>query len=108
MRPHRGTQTLGWAGEGLSAPPLQAAAIPEWRGQGAWGDVGVFILTGEQCAVRAVRGAVLTGELASSSERDKNPASLVGQVGAAVMLWPDELEMCGTRGSPFGDDGAQS
>lgn len=88
-RPYRGTQTLGWAGEWLSAPLPQAAAIPEWRGQGAWGDVDIFILTLERSAgaIRSCQKAVLTRGLAGSSERAKNPESVVGQVGAAVVRW---------------------
>lgn len=33
---------------------------------------------------------------------------MVGQVGAAVVRWPGEPNICGNCASPFGDGGAQS
>lgn len=49
----------------------------------------------------AARGAVLTRELASSSQTAKNPEPVVDQVGAAAVRWPDEQKMC-SCGSSFG------
>lgn len=48
------------------------------------------------------------GERARSAERAKNPAPAVGQVGAAVVRWPDAQSIFGNYGSPFGDDAARS
>lgn len=40
-------------GVACRAPLPQAAATPEWRGQGAWGNVVLFILAGEPVAPAA-------------------------------------------------------
>lgn len=115
-RPHRGTRTLGWAGEWLSAPPLQAAAIPERRGQGAWGAGGLFILPLERGAgaLQSCQKAVLTRELAGSSEKDSGPSvgGWPGGGGSGAVAGRTEhlRELCkslwGWWGAEFGSAGS--